>query len=418
MQGGLRQLVLRNLSLQTISEGIALACGLASSMILARYLDVEGFGAFNYVFAFMYLFLSLNDLGVNTIVVREVSKAPERAAAIVGAAIALRLVIAIAVLAIAWAAIWLWPMDDALRVPLSLFALVLPLNALNVPGTIFQTAMRFDLNAVATIVWRVSGLVLIIAAVLAGFGLLAVLGALLISDVIGLSTIVLLARRLVRFRPHVDRAIWRLLLRSTIPVGAALLLTSVVNRIDFLMLERMVSIEAVGLYSAAYRITNLLEKFPLFVMATVYPIMSQLASADPVRLKHVYRRTVSHFAAFGIPLGIAVTFAAPHLTALAFGEEYRAAGGALRYLVWSTVWLYLALAGGNLLISVGRSVDSLIALALGTALNVGLNLLLIPSRGIEGAAIATAATYALVLVMTAAAVERHFARLEREAVRG
>ena len=32
------------------------------------------------------------------------------------------------------------------------FALVLPLNALNVPGTIFQTAMRFDLNAIATIV--------------------------------------------------------------------------------------------------------------------------------------------------------------------------------------------------------------------------------------------------------------------------
>ena len=72
--------------------------------------------------------------------------------------------------------------------------------------------------------------------------------------------------------------------------------------------------------------------------------------------------------------------------------------------------LYLALTGGNLLISVGRSRDNFLALVLGAAVNIGLNLVLIPARGVEGAAIATAISVALVLVVTMVAVERHFHR--------
>lgn len=407
MQTGIRRLVIRNLSLQTMSEGIALACGLASSMVLSRHLDVAGFGAFNYAFAFMFLFLSLNDLGVNTIVVREVSQAPDRAGRIIGAALTLRLAIAMVALAAAWVTIWLWPMDPSLRRPLTLFALILPLNALNVPAMIFQTAMRFDLAALTTILWRVSGLLLILVTVALGMGVTAVLGALLVSEVIGLTVVYVLSRRLVRFRLEIDRAEWRVLLRSAAPVGATLLLAALVNRIDFMMLERMVSLDAVGLYSAAYRVTNMIEKLPLLVMATLYPIMSQLAATDRNRLRDVYRRTVTHFAAAALPIGLLVTFLAPHLTALAFGEDYRAAGVPLRYLVWATVCLYIALTGGNLLISIGRERDSVIALALGAAANIGLNLFFIPWRGIEGAAMATAISFFIVLVVTVTAVERH-----------
>lgn len=406
MQQGLRQLVVRNLSLQTVSEAVALACGLISSVVLSRHLDVAGFGAFNYVFAFLYLFLALNDLGVNTIVVREISQDPRRAGDIIGTAIALRLTIAGAVLAAAWAAIWLWPMDAWLRVPLSLFALVLPLNAFNVPAMIFTTAMRFDLNAMAMIVWRVSGLALILVAVALGLGVIWVFGALLVSEVVGLAAIALLARPLVKYRVHVNRAEWRTLMRSAAPVGASLLLTALVNRADFLMLEKMASLEDVGLYSAAYRITNMLEKFPLLVMATLYPIMSRLATADRDRLREVYRRTFAHFAAAGIPIGLAMTAVAPYLTAWLFGEEYRAAGNALRFLIWSTVCLYLALAGGNLLISVGRARENLLALAAGAAVNIGLNVVLIPRFGIAGAAFATAVSFLIVLLITVIAVER------------
>lgn len=405
---GLRQLLIRNLSLQAVSEVVSLACGLAVVAVLSRHLDVAGFGAFNYAFAFTYLFLSLNDFGVNTIVIREISQAPETAGRIIGAAVALRLIIACATLVTAWMVIWLWPMDASLRAPLALFALILPLTALNVPGLIFQTSMRFDLSAVATIILRVSGLAFVLAVVAAGLGVTPILGALLVSEVVGLLVVYRLARPLVTFRVHADVVQWGRLLRSAAPLAVAMLLTAVVNRIDFVMLERMVSLEAVGLYSAAYRITNMLEKFPLFVMVTLFPIMSRLAAADPARLRDVYRKAVARLVLLGLPLGTAVTLTAPRLLALVFGDEYSVAGGALQFLVWSTVCLYVALVGGNLLISVGRERDSLLALVAGAAVNVGLNFLLIPRRGIEGAAIATAVSFAVILILTLTAVERYF----------
>jgi O-antigen/teichoic acid export membrane protein len=411
---GLRALILRNLTLQGIGEAVALACGLLGTILLSRYLDVAGFGAFNYVFAFLYLFLSLNDLGVNTVVVREVSQAPARAGEIIGAATALRLVMASAVLVSAWIAIWLWPMDPSLRWPLSLFALILPLNALNVPVVIFQTSMRFEYTAVTTIIWRVSGLLLIAAALLAGFGLMTVLVGLLISEVIGLTTMHHLARRLVRYRPRIDTIWWRALLVSAVPVGLNLLLVAVVNRVDFIMLERMTSLADVGLYGAAYRVTNLLERFPILVLATLYPVMSKLALDDTARLRQVYGRAVWRFGAIALPLALVTIAAAPWLLATVFGEPYRASAPALRYLVWSTAFLYLAMTGGTLLNSVRRSRDNVIALAAGAVANVSLNAVLIPARGIEGAAMATAASYALVLLITAVAVRRYFARVSEE----
>ena len=407
---GIRALLVRNLTIQTLSEAVALGCGLASAVLLSRHLGLAGYGVFTYVFAFIYFFLSLNDLGLNTVAVREISQSPSRAGEILGTLLSLKMALAGIVLMIAWITIWLWPMDDALRKPLALFALILPLTALNAPALIFQTEMRFELGAIAQVVTRLAGLAFMALMALAGRGVTAMLGALLAAEILGVVIIWLLAKRLVAIAPRIDVARWRRLLRAALPLAVGLLLVSVVSRIDFIMLERMASIESVGLYGAAYRITSMLEKFPLFVMSTLYPIMSRLAVDDVPRLRDVYVRALWRFAAVGLALGVLVAVIAPWLLATVFGEPYRAAAPALRWLVVATVCLYLAMTGGNLLIASGRAKDNVVALAAGAAVNAALNLMLIPTRGIEGAAIATAVSFAIVLVITIVAVERHFRR--------
>ena len=407
---GLRTLIVRNLTIQSIAEAVALACGLASSILLSRHLGVTGFGAFNYAFAFIYLFLTLNDPGMNTVVVREISRAPARTAQLLGSLLTLRLTLAVGVLAIAWLTIQVWPMDPALRGPLMVFALILPLNALNVPALVFQTSMRFELAAAALITNRVLGLVFMLVMIAAGGGVMAMFGALLAAEICGLAVTWMLAGRLVRLQWVVDRAIWRTVLRGAVPLAVGLVLVAIINRVDFIMLERLASLESVGLYGAAYRVTSLLEKFPLLVMGTLYPIMSRLAVEDVARLRQVYQRAIWRFSGLGLLLGMLVIAGAPWILATLFGEPFRAAAPALRWLVVSTMCLYLAMTGGNLLIAVGRARDNAIALSVGATVNVALNAVLIPARGIEGAAIATAASYAAVLVITVVAVERHFAR--------
>jgi O-antigen/teichoic acid export membrane protein len=408
---GIRALLVRNMTIQGVTEVVAMACGLASSAILSRHLGLAGFGAFNYAFAFTYFFLTLSDLGLNTIAVREVAREPARASSVLGGLLGLRLVIALVVLAAAWMAVWLWPMDPALRWPLAVFSLIVPITALNTPAVIFQTSMRFELASASIATSRVLGLLFMILLVLAGRGVTAMLAALLAAEICGLIVTWVLARPLVRIPLRFDTRAWSWMLRATAPLAIGLIMVAVLNRIDFIMLERMASIEDVGLYGAAYRVTNMLEKFPIFAMATLFPIMARLAVDDTARLRVVYRRALAQLAAMGVALAAVVALAAPWLMATVFGESFRAAALPLRWLAVATACLYLAIMGGNLLIALGHARENAIAAGTAALANIALNAVFIPWRGVEGAAMATAVSAAILLGITLFAVERHLPRV-------
>ncbi len=74
----LQRLLLKNTGVQIAPQAVSLVVGLATSLVLSRYLGMEGFGQFNCTFAFFYFFLNINDFGVTTIAVRDASKQRER----------------------------------------------------------------------------------------------------------------------------------------------------------------------------------------------------------------------------------------------------------------------------------------------------------------------------------------------------
>ena len=175
---------------------------------------------------------------------------------------------------------------------------------------------------------------------------------------------------------------------------------------DFIMLERMTDMRQVGLYAAAHKVTNLLESVPLMVMGTLYPVMSRYAREEPQRLRSLYKKSVLGLGAVAIPMGIIVTLFSPLIVRLLFGIQFKAAERGLAILVWATVFLYLAITGGTLLISIGKERVSLVLTFLGAGLNIALNFVLIPTKGFVGGALATAATYLFILIGICAASYR------------
>ena len=393
----LRRVLVKNTTIQLVAQAVAVSTGLANSLVLSRYLGVEGFGQFSYVLAFYYFFLTLNDFGINTIVVREISQHRDRAAEIIGAMQTFKVGFALLLLLGAWGVIWLLQFPPDLRNALWLFGLVLPTLAFQLPVVIFQVNLEAESPALVGTFNRCLGFVLIVAAVLLGRGLAAVTAALVLSELFSLGLLLHFTRRWVRPTWQLTPRIWMEILRSSVPLGLAGLCSALINRVDFIMLERMTDLHQLGLYSAAYKVTNLLESFPLMLMGTIYPVMSRWAKEDPPRLARLYRRTLLTLSLVAIPLGILVTTAAPWIVRLIFGTEFSGTVPALRVLVWSTVSLYLAIAGGNLLISLGRERTNLILNLFGAVLNVALNLWLIPVWGLIGAAWATTCTFVFVL---------------------
>jgi O-antigen/teichoic acid export membrane protein len=394
----LKRLILKNTGAQILAQAVSLCIGFVTSYVLSRRLGVEGFGQFNYVFAFFYFFQTINDFGVNTIVVREISKKPERADDLIGAMISFKVILAALSIVATFITISLMDFPSELRISLYIFSLILPILALQLPTVMFQVLLKIEYPAVIGIATRCFGFAIMLLGVWFGYGLVTLISAQIFTEFISLILLLYFVRNLTKPRWRIDLKLWKSVLHSSIPLGIAGIFVALINRIDFLMLERLSDLTQVGLYAACYKVTNLLETLPLMIMGTLYPLMSRYAQNDLTKLRTLYLRSALYLGAVAIPIGVSVTLFASQIIFLLFGNKFAPAALGLRILVWSTVFLYVGLCGGNLLISIGQEKINLLMNIIGTAINIGMNYLLIPSKGFVGAAIATSVTYFIILL--------------------
>jgi O-antigen/teichoic acid export membrane protein len=102
---------------------------------------------------------------------------------------------------------------------------------------------------------------------------------------------------------------------------------------------------------------------------------------------------------------------APQLLRAVFGAEFAPAATALQFLLVSLLFIALHGASRNLFLAYDRlGVESWI-MAAGVVVNVVLNLLLIPTFGLNGAALATATADGAILALCAVAIARFGVRL-------
>ena len=282
------------------------------------------------------------------------------------------------------------------------------------PLTIFQARLRPGYPAAAGIGARLAGLLMVVVLVRLKAGLLPLVVAHLIAE-LGYVVVALgFARRLVRLTCRIDTPLWSVTLRSAVLIGATNLAVAFINRLDFLMLERMKGLADVGLYAAAYRVTNTFETLPLLVMGSIYPLLSRYAQ-DTHRLRRVHWESTRHLAALGLAAGVAVTWLAPLIVRVLFGAGFAAATPELRILIWSSAAVSAMLTSTNLLISLRRERALLAMFAAAAVVNFGLNLALIPAFGIAGAAAATVAAHLLLLAMSGGAAFMALSRSEAAA---
>ncbi len=221
---GLKRLLLKNTFFQIAAQIISIAMGMAVNMVLARYLGVEGFGRYNYVFAFYFFFLSLNDFGTNTIVIREVSKKREEAGEIISAMVGMKLVISLVSILIAWSIILIMHRPPEMKASLFLYAFMLPILALQLPLIVFQIDLKMEYPSMLAICNRLVEFLLLMIAVWKGLGVPGLICALVFADALFIPIYWFLSKKLIQLSVKFDLKIWKSIFRSSIPLGLAGLL--------------------------------------------------------------------------------------------------------------------------------------------------------------------------------------------------
>ncbi len=192
-------------------------------------------------------------------------------------------------------------------------------------------------------------------------------------------------------------------LARALPLAATGILQQAYFYVDNLFVRPLAGDEELGRYNACVKLFSFAVLVASYVSSSAFPwLVRRREAGGPAELgRATLRLSLPLTLGACTVLGGVFPFAGP-LLRLVFGPDFASAASALRWLLAAAAVVH---AGSGLLTGVlatGRMRAVLAITLAGLALNVLLNLALVPERGIEGAALATFLTEALVALLSVA----------------
>jgi O-antigen/teichoic acid export membrane protein len=382
---------------------LRMGVGLLIGVWIARYLGPEQFGLLNFTAALIGLFGALAAMGLQGIVVRDIVQNPACREDTLGSAAVLQLLGGAAAYTLLLATVfYLRPQDVLSQLVAAILGAVVLLKAFEVVGYWFESQVQSKYT-----VWVQNAAFLIFAGIKA---VLILTGASLISfawAILAEAFVVALAMTLAlhRFGPPLTslRISYRrccTLLKAGWPLMLSSIAVMIYMKIDQIMIGQMLGNDAVGIYSAAVRISEIWYFIATAVAASVLPSILEAKKNNEAQYRQRLQALFDLMTWIAIIVALPVTFFATPLVTMLFGADYSEAGGVLAIHVWATVFVYLGVAGGNWFLAENQQLISLQRTALGAAVNVLLNIVLIPMLGVVGAAWATLISYAVAAMLS------------------
>lgn len=398
--------LVRNTGWMMFGQGLRLVIQALYFIEIARSLGVRNYGAFVGVVALVAIVYPFGALGSGNLLVKNVSRDKSLFPTYWGRALVTTAICGsiLLLLVLAVSRFALPP-----QIPLLLIALVgasdlFALNIVTISGQAFQSFDRLNWTAILNVLMsasRLLGAILLIAVhphpspLQWGYiyftctASAAIVGSILVSTALG--------------RPIFRHSISHLEVREGLYFSVSQTAQTVYNDIDKTMLARLGTLEATGIYGAAYRLVDvsfvpisslLSATYPNFFRAGSSGISAALQYAKPLLLRAL---------AYAVAI-CAVLLISANLVPRILGPEYTPAAEALRWLALLPVFKSLHYFLSDTLTGSGYQAVRTSLQAGVAVFNVLINLWLIPSYSWRGAAWSSVASDGLLLCGVAVAV--------------
>jgi O-antigen/teichoic acid export membrane protein len=155
-----------------------------------------------------------------------------------------------------------------------------------------------------------------------------------------------------------------------------------------LLLSLLATSATVGVYGAAYRLLDATAFIGASLSGAFSAMYTYLGPDTAPTIRSIFQRSVKFALITLIPFGVTFGVLAEPLCRTLFGDDLASAAEPLRYLAAVVVMFGVVVLCGSLIVSRQDPMRMLVIVAAAGALNVALNLALIPPLGAEGAALA------------------------------
>ena len=364
-----------------------------SAAVLFRYLGPEDAGKYVTVLAIVAIVGSMFDGGLHSLAVRETSVRQDAdRRAVIADLLGMRLVLGAAavVLAAAFAAAAGYERSLVVGTVLASVGLVLWSVHLILAAPLIAS-LRLGWVTAIDVFRQAATVVLVLAFVWAGLGLLSFLAVPIPITLAAVVWTMILVHSQVELVPSFRTKRWRPLLRDVAPYALATAAGLLYFRVAVVLMSLVSTERETGLYSAAFRIVEVLMIVPQLAAGVLLPILARAASDDHDRLAYGVDRAFRATAVFGAGLAVVLAIGAPFAIAVVAGPDFADAADMLRVQALGLGVALVTSVFTYALLSLRLHRELLFANGIALAVSIALTLVLGRAWGGMGAATAVVA---------------------------
>lgn len=388
----LSRTVLKNTLWLVSAQAMTSALAFAQAVLLVRYLGRESYGVWSVTMAWPAVLFVLTDLGLNSYILREVAADRERLGFYLVNGLLIKAALAAVFVAAVWAASSLLGYEARVIRYIGLAALVQAAACFEMFATaLFRALQCFSYESLLGGLKALGLLGVALWVIRSGLGIRELLYGNLLWEAVLLAVCAALLLR--HWRP--EAVAWLgvtgslALLRRASPFALLTFVMPIFYQIDIIMLSRLASMEAVGIYSAAYKIVLSLLVIPRAFKNALFPALSHLFRGPREEFAAAFAFACKLMALVGFPLAFLLYFEAGRIIAFLYAERFAASVVPLKVMAFCLLFTYLYSATQAALDSSRNEGRSALVWLAATLLNLAADLLLIPRYGYVGSSFAT-----------------------------
>ncbi len=382
----------KNVGVIFFAQILTYLLGFITVIYTARYLGANGFGSISLALSLSAIFGVVVDMGLSTLMVREISRNRLLANKYVSNTAVMKIFLAFITFGLLAVAVNIIGYTPLVRDIIYIITLSVIINAFyGIFTSIFQASERMEYLSLANILNSVVLLAGTVTVIHYGFSIIYLAFVYVFtSSLVFIYALVIYLWKFSDFKFELDLSFWKPTIKEAWPFGIITISGMLYTYTDSILLSIFKGTQAVGYYSAAYRLMYLVLFIPTTINTAVFPVMSRLyADSSKESLNLLYERYFKYMIIIAIPVGLATTILAKRITLLIYGAGYTPSIESIQILIWAIVFTFAGAAYIQLLQSTNKQMIITKISIICLLMNIIINLILIPRYSFIGASIAT-----------------------------
>lgn len=379
--------VVKNIAWLFFDKGLKIAINGYFIIYFARYLGPEDFGVYSYTLSIIVIMTTLSTLGLRQVVIKEILNKKTSLPLLLGSSFCTSMMAALFFFLLAFLG------QDYLNADhyqLLAFSVIL-FRPWDVIKYYFESQLLSKYNVIT------EGIVIIIFVFVKFFGISQKEGLeyfFIVYGVEGAAQSLLLtyfyhkrAGKIFGWKSNLNKI--KSLLRESWPLIISSGSWIIYTKLDQVMIEKLMSIKAVGYYSAASQLSDILAFIPSVITMSFLPKIINLKSTDYNGYLKSFGKLYDLVVFVMVIIAVLISMSSDWMVSILYGADYSVTAVVIKYHIWSIIFMSMAVVSGQFLIYEGLQKITMWRHLAGIIINFILNFALIPILGVKGAAIGT-----------------------------